>query len=234
MELEGFERKDRSRAAQDLPLHRQDEIGQIARVIDRLTARTVREYHEADRLRRTLDDRVEKSTRQATQQLRQLAMRDPLTGLGNRRFLEENFDQLIKSALNSGTPVACVAIDMDNFKKINDTLGHKAGDDLLIFLSTLIRGSLREDDFSVRLGGDEFVVVLPGCSLSRATQFAQQLITLFRQNSKAVHASDIPVSLSIGIATLSSGIDSSQGLLSQADDNLYSAKRAGKGRVVAR
>lgn len=211
---------------------RNDEIGQFAKGFNRYAKRSIRDFYEARRLRRSLDQDVEQATRRATMQLRQMAMHDPLTGLGNRRFLEENLESLVDPARTSGTELACIAIDMDNFKQANDTFGHAAGDDLLTLLAELIRGHKRQEDFAVRLGGDEFVILLPGCPLDRAHQFAQQLTLIFRQHTRMTLSPDTGVDLSVGIAHLSQDVVTGRQLLEAADQNLYAAKRSGKGQIA--
>jgi diguanylate cyclase (GGDEF)-like protein len=194
----------------------------------------VRGQQEAKRLRRTLDRRVEEATRQATRQLRHMAMRDPLTDVGNRRFFEENLPLLVDSALASGTDLVCLAIDMDNFKKVNDTLGHAAGDELLIFLASLVDASTRQEDYVARLGGDEFMVLLPGAHIDRAADLAKQIIALFRQHVRTALPDELDASLSVGIASLnSSKAGSGTELVEAADRNLYKAKNQGKGCAVA-
>ncbi len=230
--LDRLEREDRPASFKALPVDRTDEVGRIARVVSRLSVQRVQDYHEAKRLRRNLDHGVEQATRRATVQLRQMAMQDTLTRLGNRRFLDENLEQLFQSAWVSGTELTCVAIDMDNFKTVNDTLGHDVGDDLLRTLGSLIRASTRSEDCGVRLGGDEFVVLLPGCGMDRAKEFAQQLVALFRQHVRTAMPSEVRTGLSMGISELKSGITSGAQLLKAADDNLYVAKRSGKGQLA--
>ncbi len=224
---------ERPSALTDLPTHRRDEVGDLARIIQRLSVGAVRDYHEAKQLRRTLDHRVEQATQQATRQLQQMAMRDAMTDLGNRRFLEESLPAIFESCQSSNTDLICLAIDVDHFKQINDTLGHGAGDDLLKFLANLIRGSIRHGDYAVRLGGDEFLILLPGCPLPRVRQFADQFIALFRQHVRASIKTDPKPDLSVGVAsTIRDGIEKPIDLLERADANLYTAKRAGKGRVA--
>lgn len=232
-QIEKIDDQSRPARLRSLPMDRKDEVGRFARVVDRISTRSLRDYHEAKQLRRSLDHGVEQATRQATHQLRQMAMRDPLTNLGNRRFLEENLEPLLQSAWVSCTELVCIAIDMDNFKQVNDTLGHAAGDELLLFLSKLILGSKRQEDYGVRLGGDEFVVLMPGCSMSRAQEFCDRLVSLFRQQVRTVFPGDVQADLSIGIASLTEGIATGRELLEAADANLYTAKRSGKGCVIA-
>lgn len=216
-----------------LPVNREDEVGRLAQMINKLAVRSVQDRRETDWLRRTLDQGVEQATRRATHQLRQMAMHDPLTNLGNRRFLEEHLESLVESAWTSGSDMVCAVVDMDNFKSVNDSLGHAAGDELLVFLAQLIRGSIRHEDYAIRLGGDEFLILMPGCDVSRVEEMLKQIVILFRQHVRTVMPKDIHAGLSVGIASLTEGISTGRQLLDAADANLYIAKRSGKGCVVA-
>lgn len=216
-----------------LPIERRDEVGQIAREIHQIASWCRRDYHEAKHLRRTLDHRVEEATRRATRELRTMAMRDPLTDVANRRFLEEHLEPLAESARQSNEDLVCVVIDVDHFKTINDTLGHAAGDALLVSLAALLKGCARREDYAIRLGGDEFLVLMPGCSVERAGALAKQLITLFNQQAPTNLPNGIKTGLSIGIASLRRDhARSGHELIEMADNKLYNAKRAGRGRVA--
>ena len=220
-------------ALKQLPVGREDEMGELARLIHLVTAVSIRDHNEINHLRRTLDDRIAQATKVATLKLHRLTMRDPLTGLGNRRFLEENLDPLVASVLASQADLACLMLDMDNFKQINDTWGHAEGDNLLVFLGGLIRATTRQKDYAVRLGGDEFVVLIPACSMDRIRHFAERLQALMRQHTHSQLPSELPVDISIGVATLHRDrIKNGQVLLEKADANLKAAKEAGKGCVV--
>ena len=231
-------RSDRMDQLQCLPVDRHDEIGQIARSLHDVAACSIRNSSENKHLRRTLDDRVATAVNLACGRLEQLAMRDPLTKLGNRRFLMESLDPLIQSVQQAEADLICIVIDVDNFKQVNDQLGHTGGDQLLVFLADLIRGSVRGDDCAVRLGGDEFAVFLPACSLQSGAQLARQISALFAQNSRATIPREIGCNLSIGMASLQRDLPipstcESQGqvLIDVADARLYKAKREGKGRI---
>lgn len=225
---------ERPPALRDLPTRRDDEVGAIARGIQRLSLWCMRDYHDARQLRRTLDQRIARATQSATQRLQRMTMRDPLTDLGNRRFLDEHLDELVESVDQSDEDLVCIACDLDNFKRVNDTLGHAAGDDLLVFLGGLIRGCTRYDDYGVRLGGDEFVILAPGCDLQRGEELAQQLVSLFAQHARTTLPADCQCSLSAGVAAVKAD-DACTGeeLLHIADARLYKAKLAGKNNVVA-
>lgn len=217
----------------ELPLNRHDEVGQLSRAIRTLTGWCIRDSFEARQLRRTIDIRVAEATANATRELQRMAMRDPLTNLGNRRFLDAQLEELVNSSLEARTDLICILIDVDNFKGVNDTLGHAAGDQLLVFLSRLIIASIRREDIAARLGGDEFLLLMPGCRPERAGQFARQLGALFRQHSRAALPADTQASLSIGIASLQDDkAATGHELIERADASLYAAKRNGKNRVI--
>jgi diguanylate cyclase (GGDEF)-like protein len=220
--------------ARDLPLGRHDEVGALARAIQRLNDAAARTSIEARQLRRTLDDRVEKATRQATQQLSEMAYRDSMTQLANRRFLDTHLEPLVKSCRDSRTDLVGIVIDVDHFKQVNDTLGHQAGDELIIFVSELIRGLVRSGDYAVRLGGDEFVILLPGVTPRRGTMLSEQLRDLFASQVRTLMPDQPDLGLSIGIASLQmDNARTGRQLLEAADNRLYKAKRQGKGRVVS-
>ncbi|MBI1336430.1 MAG: diguanylate cyclase [Phycisphaera sp.] len=220
-------------ALRSLPVHRKDEVGQLARALQDLSIWAARDHADATQLRRTLDHRIARATRSATVRLEMIAMRDPLTNLGNRRFLDEHLAELFNSCREAGDDLVCIAVDLDEFKAVNDTLGHAKGDEVLRMLATLIRGCIRHGDIAVRQGGDEFVVLLPGCTVERAGQLASQLIALFAQNARGLVDTSVKPGLSIGIASLHrDGVASGAELLAAADTALYTAKKTGKGRVV--
>ena len=217
-----------------LPTQRRDELGRLARGVHAVAAAAIRDHYEARQLRRTLDAKVQLATRQATVTLQNLAMKDPLTELGNRRSLDATLPPLFEASRSSGSDLICVVIDLDNFKAVNDTLGHAAGDELLLLLGALLKGGVRHEDVAVRLGGDEFAVFLPGGTLRRADEFAEQLRKHFLVQHKAMHPAGPHANLSIGISSLRhDGCTDANALLHRADTRLYEAKREGKGRTVA-
>jgi len=215
---------------QQLPTERRDEIGQMARTAQQLGLAAVRGKHDAGQLRRTMDQRVGDAARKATHRLERIVMRDPLTDCGNRRFLDESLPCLIDSANAAHEELICLAIDLDHFKAVNDTLGHAAGDELLIFVGSLIRANTRSQDVAVRQGGDEFLALLPGASIDRGRQLAHQLLAMFAQHAKAAYPGELRPSLSIGMAGLRrDSCADGDALLAKADAYLYEAKKAGRG-----
>jgi diguanylate cyclase (GGDEF)-like protein len=164
--------------------------------------------------------------------LRQEAIRDPLTGLYNRRFMEESLLREMRRAQRGGQTVAVILLDVDRFKQVNDRFGHEAGDMLLRALGTLLQASSRGSDIACRYGGEEFVLILPETSLETAQQRAEQIREKFRSLKVAVQPDEAPTtSASLGVAGYPLHSDSPEGLLRAADAALYEAKRAGRNRT---
>jgi diguanylate cyclase len=152
-----------------------------------------------------------------------LARRDELTGLVNRRVLQEELEREVEGAPRTGRPLSVLMLDLDNFKQINDAQGHRAGDRLLKATAAAWTETLRSGGLIARFGGDEFAVVLPDTDLDAAIAVGERL--------RAVVPA--PGTCSIGVATLSPGQTAAQ-LLNAADDRLYAAKRGGRDRVESR
>lgn len=164
--------------------------------------------------------------------LRQQSIRDSLTGLFNRRYLEESMQRELARAHRKGGMFAVVMFDVDHFKRFNDTFGHEAGDIVLRGLGRIIRAHVRESDIACRYGGEEFVILMPDASLDTAVergeklrQAAQELELL--QDGQALGS----ISISLGVAVFPQHADSTDKLIQAADAALYRAKRAGRNRV---
>ncbi|MEM9790677.1 MAG: GGDEF domain-containing protein [Planctomycetota bacterium] len=217
-----------------LPTHRRDEVGRISRALHGIAANAIRQRIQSGVLARRFDDKLKSATRHAIAKFRDEAMRDELTGLGNRKAFNEVGRAIYDRAHDAGDDLIAIAIDLDHFKRINDTLGHAAGDRVLALVGELIREDTRAGDVSVRLGGDEFVVLLQGATLERATAIAEQARRRFHQRVGGQIGPDAPhVDLSIGLASRrldrAGDLDT---LLDRADQRLYAAKRLGRGRTV--
>lgn len=165
------------------------------------------------------------------EQIRYLAMHDALTDLPNRRLLEENLVRVVHQA-RRGRPGALMVIDVDNFKVVNDSLGHAAGDRLLKQLAEFIVASLRPGDFVARFGGDEFAALIEGSELDDAVATAERLRADFDAFRFRFGGHESGVGASIGITPVSGDVDA-ETLMVQADSALYAAKEQGKNRVVA-
>jgi diguanylate cyclase (GGDEF)-like protein len=155
--------------------------------------------------------------------LRNLAMVDPLTGLYNRRFAEQRLAAEVARSERKGHPLSVLTLDLNNFKHINDTYGHPAGDHVLLEFATRLNSVVRGSDLAVRLGGDEFLVLLPECTLE------QLQLVLVRFGSLEVNwqGQKIPVTFSAGWKQYEMG-ERPEELLARADESLYATKRAGR------
>jgi diguanylate cyclase (GGDEF)-like protein len=163
------------------------------------------------------------------EQLRNQALRDGLTGLYNRRFLEEMLDRLTKEAERRGVPMSAVMIDLDHFKRLNDQYGHSAGDAVLREVARAIMASLRTTDVACRYGGEELLVLLPDCSLDHAAQRAERLRLQIESLSNVANGQS--VTASFGVACTPDTTAQPAELVAVADAALYQAKRLGRNRV---
>ena len=165
------------------------------------------------------------------EQLREQAVRDPLTGLFNRRYLDEVITNEMARAERSGYPMSLIMCDIDHFKAINDTYGHLAGDEVLRAFSRLIKQYSRGGDIICRYGGEEFLLVLPGMNRERAAARAEQLRLAFAAALMAYNATIIRATASFGVATFPADGNDLDALIGAADKALYIAKEAGRNQV---
>lgn len=222
-------------ALDELPVDRDDEIGLLARTLHQVRTEADDWRTRANRLERTINARVAHETERITRELKNAQKKiwtDPLTQLGNRRLLDEKFEEIFQAQAESGQELSIVMMDIDNFKLLNDTLGHHSGDELLQFTGELLRQCLREQDLAVRYGGDEFMLILPSVSPDQARAIAERTIAMFAQQSRLLAVTPKP-SMSAGIASLQQHQPASaEDLLKMADSALYRAKHSGKARVT--
>jgi two-component system cell cycle response regulator len=164
----------------------------------------------------------------------EMAITDALTGLHNRRYMETHLGTLMEQAAARGKPLTVLVLDIDYFKKINDTYGHDAGDDVLREFAHRLKKSIRGIDLACRYGGEEFVVVMPDTDMAVATMVAERLRRRIASEPFPIHhnAKVVEVTISAGIAA-SRDADAAADVLKRADQALYQAKRDGRNRVVA-
>jgi diguanylate cyclase (GGDEF)-like protein len=160
------------------------------------------------------------------------AMRDPLTNLYNRRQLEEGLHREILRARRLGASVGVMAIDIDHFKNVNDTLGHEAGDCVLRGVAEELAACVREEDIACRAGGEEFVIILPGTGRSALRGRAEAVRRMIEQARIPAGDRTLKLTVSIGLASFPSYGDSGAEVLKAADVALYKAKAAGRNRVT--
>ncbi|GAB4485189.1 MAG: hypothetical protein OHK0031_09290 [Anaerolineales bacterium] len=164
-------------------------------------------------------------------ELRKQAIRDPLTGLYNRRYLDEIFDKKLQHARRKGAPLSVVMFDIDHFKQFNDAYGHPVGDRLLRKLGELLRGHIRHSDIACRYGGEEFLLLLPDTPLEAATRRAEEIRRDFAEMTLTVDGKTVSASISLGLVTFPEHAQTPEGLIIQADQAMYSAKQAGRNCV---
>jgi len=179
-----------------------------------------------------LNTELEARVAMRTAELERLAMIDPLTGAGNRRHLEARAEAECANAQRNGTALALITFDIDHFKRINDTWGHSAGDEVLKAVVELARQYLRPHDFLARIGGEEFVILLPGADLAAATQVAERLQAGTASMQVATSQGVIQLTSSFGVTLYLAGEPLLEAL-ERADTALYQAKRNGRNQVIS-
>ncbi|WP_207061513.1 sensor domain-containing diguanylate cyclase [Motiliproteus sp. SC1-56] len=173
--------------------------------------------------------------KQMENSLRKLSITDNLTGLHNQRHFYAVLKQEMARSARYNQPLSLVCADMDNFKQVNDSLGHQVGDSLIAFLGAMIREELRSSDFGFRYGGDEFMILLPQTGLPKSRALADRLRQRFHQEAPEVVSgldrSLPPLSLSIGVVDFKPGT-SSELFIREADMAMYQAKSGGGNQVA--
>src|SRR5437870_5376315 len=217
-----------------VPAKSSDELGLLTHTFNHMTQRLAESQAEVATYQRTLEDKVTQRTKEleiATAQAYKLAQHDILTGLPNRALLAQRLKQIIAHAARDRHQVACLFLDFDHFKRINDTLGHDAGDQLLQAVAQRLTSAVRESDTVARLGGDEFVVVLPNLDPAHAqfevtavlTRMSQSFVAPFRLGDQTP-----TLTCSIGVSMYPIDATDPVGLIKQADTAMYAASEAGR------
>lgn len=169
---------------------------------------------------------------QLRHELQEQAIRDPLTGLYNRRYLNESLNREFSRAEREIFPVSILIMDIDNFKTINDTYGHQVGDKFLIAIADLIKNNSRGSDIACRYGGEEFMLVLPGTETQTAYARAEQFRFQFAQIRITQETKDLGITVSMGISSYPVNGKISEDLIIKADKALYQSKHNGRNRVT--
>ena len=209
------------------------------RVNDTDLVGTTRELHGGERIRLStkvvlkfaFQDGLERGVQE---DLYSSAVRDPLTGIHNKRFMQERLAHEVTYATRHDSALCVLMFDLDHFKHINDTYGHPAGDQVLMEVARRVHNTLRSEDVFARFGGEEFIVVMRGISLAEAEQAANRILTAVGDRPIEVDKAKIPVTVSIGVASFHpSSTPSTSTFLAKADLLLYQAKEQGRNRVVS-
>ena len=177
---------------------------------------------------KSLQDRLKESN----QALLELSNTDPLTRLSNRRCLMESLEKEFKRSERSKSPLSFIMLDIDHFKKVNDSYGHQEGDTVLVSLADMLRTHLREYDMAARFGGEEFALVLPDTELVRAVQVAERIRQSANEMTFPGILKNLKLTVSFGVTCFPRGrIKTVDDLIRQADYALYNAKGGGRNRV---
>ena len=206
-----------------LPVARRDELGHLTRVFNQMTGNLQRSHDEFEAASQTLQKQ--------NKLLETLSITDSLSGLYNRKKLDDILADQIARFKRNQRSFAILMLDIDRFKKLNDTYGHLAGDQVLTSVARTLSSSIRNIDFAARYGGEEFVIVLPETPLSAARDMAQRIRIQVRSAIYQFNDQSIAVTLSIGVANSRSSDESADAVLARADRMLYEAKRSGRDRV---
>ncbi len=217
-----------------VPASSSDELGLLTHTFNHMTQRLAESQAEVGNYQRTLEEKVVQRTKElevATAHAYKLAQHDILTGLPNRALLNQRLKQILAQSQRNGTHVACLFLDFDHFKRINDTLGHDAGDQLLQAVAQRLTAAVRESDTVARLGGDEFVVILPGLDPAHATFETMTVLARVRESFLAPFrlADQTPtLTCSIGVSMYPLDAADTVTLIKQADTAMYAAKEVGR------
>ncbi len=192
----------------------------------------VRSLLRIKKLQQALSER-EKELSIMNDRLLHISLTDGLTGVDNRRSLEQRLEEMFEHSIRLHEPIACVMCDIDHFKKVNDTYGHAAGDDVLKQFAEILKNEAREIDRVGRYGGEEFLLLLPGTVLDSAVTFAERLRQRVDDHTFSFEGGTLQRTMSCGVAAWPHPrIAGREEMLKAADDALYVAKETGRNRVV--
>jgi diguanylate cyclase (GGDEF)-like protein len=167
------------------------------------------------------------------EKLKDTSLRDGMTGLYNRRFLEEIIDKIMSQANRNNDTYAIMMLDVDFFKMVNDTYGHDVGDKVIVALSKILKSSIRDSDLAIRYGGEEFIVMLHNASDEGMMSIAKKIHSEFAKLSFDVgNGQSLQKTISIGIAKFPTDGDSIWKCIKYADTALYEAKNTGRNKIV--
>jgi diguanylate cyclase (GGDEF)-like protein len=208
----------------DLPVQGGGELAFMTRVFNNMVHRLRQGREELAKVNTTLRKRNKK--------LQEISVTDSLTGLHNHKHLMEKIGSEVTRSERHEHSFAVLMIDIDYFKKYNDTYGHQAGDDVLRKMAAIFMESVRSSDYVARYGGEEFMILLPETGMDKAMNSAKRIRKRLARETFGNGKSKIPITISMGIATYPDHGEDPETLVSKADAALYQAKKAGRNRVI--
>ncbi len=229
---------DRAEDPQQLKAEIQQRLETILRHLDEHRESDEARQHQLEEQLKRLNQRVREmekegeSLRQRLREKHELAVRDPLTGLYNRLAYDERISQEFARAKRYKLPLSLAVLDIDRFKRINDSYGHKAGDKALKIIAERVRKNLRETDFLARYGGEEFAIIMPETGLGDALVAVEKLRKDVSQSQFHYQGTGVAITVSVGLAEMQAD-DNPESLFQRADRALYTAKENGRDRTCA-
>jgi len=207
----------------DIPVRGSSEVGYLTEVFNDMVARLRQGREELAAINETL--------RQKNEELHEISITDSLTGLYNRKHLMETLDKEVARSQRHDHTFALLVIDIDHFKKYNDTYGHLAGDEVLRILASVFKDSIRSCDYAARYGGEEFIVILPEIGPEEGVQAAERIRNMAAEEKFAGKKKRVKVTVSVGVASYPQSGEDSESIIREADAALYKAKERGRNRV---
>lgn len=203
------------------PFHKEELLARVSTHLDLKDAKDI--------IKRQVEELEKKN-----EELYQNSITDRLTGVSNRLFLLDFLNREFSKARRKETPLSCIILDIDHFKKVNDSYGHLAGDRILAETAKLINSEVRNEDVFGRYGGEEFLLILPDTTMDEARKVGEKVRTAVESNTVLFEGKELKITISLGLAEyLNSESANEDQLIGSADTALYSAKKSGRNRLVA-
>jgi diguanylate cyclase (GGDEF)-like protein len=208
----------------DVPVSSRSEVGYLTEVFNDMVARLRQGREELASINETL--------REKNVELHEISITDSLTGLYNRKHLMETLDKEVSRSQRHSRSFSLLVIDIDHFKKYNDTYGHLAGDEVLSKLASVFKESIRSSDYAARYGGEEFIIMLPEIGPDQGVEAAERIRHKVAEEIFSGDGESIKVTISVGVACYPKNGEDAESVIRNADAALYEAKELGRNRVI--